>query len=122
MFLNENGMILTNQVIVSEQFSKYLVTAAQNPVDDIWETASKYQDYLKNTDEHSMFLKEVEPVVIPQNDSDSEASFHLFAANTSLSFADKNIRRLEAKVDTSLENITNWLKANKLVSNFKSSK
>ena len=115
-------MILTNQVIVSEQFNKYLVTAAQNPVDDIWETASKYQDYLKNTNEHSMFLKEVEPVVIPQNDSDSEASFHLFAANTSLSFADKNIRRLEAKVDTSLENITNWLKANKLVSNFKSSK
>lgn len=34
--------------------------------------------------------------------------------DTSLSFAGKNIRRLEAKVNTSLENMTNWLKANKL--------
>ena len=31
-----------------------------------------------------------------------------------LPFADKNIRKLEAKINTSLENITNWLKANKL--------
>ena len=49
--------------------------------------------------------------------SDSEASFHLFADETSLSFADKNIRRLEAKINTSLKNITNWLKANKLTLN-----
>ena len=35
--------------------------------------------------------------------SDSEASFHLFVDDTSLSFADKNIRRLETKINTSLE-------------------
>ena len=35
----------------------------------------------------------------------SETSFHLFADDTSLSFADKNIRRLEAKITTLLENI-----------------
>ena len=35
----------------------------------------------------------------------------------SLSFADKNIRRLEAKINTSLENIKNWLKAIKLTLN-----
>ena len=45
--------------------------------------------------------------------SDSEASFCLFADNTSLSFAEKNIGRLETKVNTQLENITNWLKVNK---------
>ena len=49
--------------------------------------------------------------------SDSEGSFHVFADNTSLSFADKNIRRLEAKSNTSLKNITNQLKANKLTLN-----
>ena len=49
--------------------------------------------------------------------SGSETSFHLSADDTSLSFADKNIRRLEAKINTSLENITNWLKANKLTLN-----
>ena len=35
--------------------------------------------------------------------SGSEASFHLFVDDTSLSFADKNIRRLETKINTSLE-------------------
>ena len=55
VFLNVNGMILTNRVIVSEQFNKYFVTVAQNIVDDIGETVSKFQGY------HSMFLKEVEP-------------------------------------------------------------
>ena len=54
-------MILTNQVIVSEQFNKYLVPVAQNLVDGIGQTANKFQDYLKNLNEHSMFLKEVEP-------------------------------------------------------------
>ena len=49
--------------------------------------------------------------------SDSKASFHLSADGTSLSFADKNIKRLEAKINTSFENITNWLKANKLTLN-----
>ena len=44
VFLNENDMILTNQVIVSEQFNKYFVTVAQNLVDDIGETVNKFQD------------------------------------------------------------------------------
>lgn len=39
MFLNEDGMILTNQVFVSEQLNKYFVTVAQSLVDDIGETA-----------------------------------------------------------------------------------
>ena len=67
VFLNENDMILTNQVIVSEQFNKYFVTVAKNLVDDIWETANKFQNYPKNPNEHSMFLKEVEPGEIINN-------------------------------------------------------
>ena len=34
-----------------------------------------------------------------------------------LSFAGKNIRRLEAKINTALENIRNWLRANELTLN-----
>ena len=49
--------------------------------------------------------------------SDSKTSFCLYADNTSLSFANKNIRRLKAKVNTSLENLTNRLKPNKLILN-----
>ena len=39
MFLNEDGIILTNQVILSEQLNKYFVTVAQSLLDDIGETA-----------------------------------------------------------------------------------
>ena len=61
VFLNENGMILTNQVIVSDRSIKCLVTVAKDIVDDIGEIANKFQDYLKNPNEHSMFLKEIGP-------------------------------------------------------------
>ena len=54
--------------------------------------------------------------------SDSEASFHPFADDASLSFTNKNVRRLEAKVNTSPEKITIWLKANKLTLNIDISK
>ena len=40
-------MIVTNQVIFFEQFSKYFVNVAQNLVDDVGETVNKLQDYLK---------------------------------------------------------------------------
>ena len=39
----------------------YFVTITQNLVDDIGETGSKSQNYLQNPNEHSIFLKEVEP-------------------------------------------------------------
>ena len=54
-------MILTNQVIISEQLNKYFVAVAQNDVDDIGETTNKFQDYLKNVNEHNVLLKEVGP-------------------------------------------------------------
>ena len=45
---------------------------------------------------------------------DSKASFYLFADDISIFFADKNIKKLEKIVNTSLENKTNWLRASKL--------
>ena len=46
--------------------------------------------------------------------SDPTAAFHLFADDTALFCANKNINQLKNNIKTSLDNIANWLKANKL--------
>ena len=48
-----------------------------------------------------------------------KVSFHLFADDTCICHSNKNYRNLEDEINTSLENITNWLKANKLMINVK---
>ena len=48
-----------------------------------------------------------------------KVSFHLFADDTCIFHSNKNYRNLEDEINTSLENITNWLKANKLMINVK---
>ena len=50
-----------------------------------------------------------------------KVSFHLFADDTCIFHSNKNYRNLEDEINTSLENITNWLKANKLMINVKNS-
>ena len=51
----------------------------------------------------------------------SKVSFHLFADDTCIFHSNKNYRKLEDEINTSLDNITNWLKANKLMINVKKS-
>ena len=41
-------------------------------------------------------------------------NFYLFADDTSMLYANKNLRELENKVNTELGNLWNWLKANKI--------
>ena len=50
-----------------------------------------------------------------------EISFHLFADNTCLSYANKSYSKLENILNCSLDNIANWLRANKLTLNIKKS-
>ena len=50
-----------------------------------------------------------------------EVSFHLLADDTCIFHSNKNYRKLEDEINTSLDNITNWLKANKLMINVKKS-
>ena len=50
-----------------------------------------------------------------------KVSFHLFAGDTYIFHSNKNYRKLEDKINTSLDNITNWLKANKLMINVRKS-
>ena len=48
-------------------------------------------------------------------------SFHLFADDTCLFYSNKNVKKLEANVTVALNNVSNWLKANKLTLNVKRS-
>ena len=54
--------------------------------------------------------------------SDPIAAFHLFADDIALFCANKNINQLKNNINTSLDNIANWLKANKLTFNVDKSK
>ena len=53
--------------------------------------------------------------------SSDKLSFYLFADDKNLLYADKNLKSLEAVVDTELAKIYNWLTANKLSLNLKKS-
>ena len=48
-------------------------------------------------------------------------SFHLFADDTCLFYSNKNVKTLETNVTVALNNISNWLNANKLTLNVKRS-
>ena len=50
-----------------------------------------------------------------------KAAFHLFVDDTCMFHSNKNCKKLEDKINTSLDNITNWLKANKLMINVRKS-
>ena len=47
--------------------------------------------------------------------------FYFFADDTSMLYANKNLRELENKINTELGNLCDWLKANKLSLNIKKS-
>ena len=53
--------------------------------------------------------------------STSKVSFHLFADDTCLFYSNKDYKQLEIDINRALENIANWLKANKLTLNVKKS-
>ena len=54
--------------------------------------------------------------------SDPIAAIHLFADDTALFCANKKINQLKNNINTSLDNIANWLKANKLTLSVEKSK
>ena len=55
IFLSENGAMITE--LGANKFNKYLINVAQNLLKDIGESNNKFQDYLKNPNENSFFLK-----------------------------------------------------------------
>ena len=53
--------------------------------------------------------------------SSKEFTFYLFADDTSLTYANDNLRTLELTVNNELEKVSEWLNANKLTLNVKKS-
>ena len=60
IFLNGVDGITTDQTKVANSFNKYFVNVAKNLLRDIGNPSTKPQDYLKNPNKHSIFLKEVD--------------------------------------------------------------
>ena len=60
IFLSENGAMITKQRIVAKKFNKYFIDVAENLLKDLGKTNNKFQNYLKNSNENSFFLKEIE--------------------------------------------------------------
>ena len=61
IFINEDGNIITDQKGVSNKFNKFFTNIANNLLKDLGEPNTKFQDYLKNPNANSLFLKEIEP-------------------------------------------------------------
>ena len=59
IYLSENGIIITDPKQVANQFNNYFVTVAEKLTEKIGQI-NKYQDYLKNPNEHSMHRTEIE--------------------------------------------------------------
>ena len=58
IFLSEDGKMITDQKTVASKFNNYFVNVAKNLIKDIRKSNNKFQDYLKNTNEHSFLYQQ----------------------------------------------------------------
>ena len=64
IFLNVDGNLFTDQKTVVEKMNNYFINVAENLAMKIPKPNTKFQDYLKNPNKHSIFLSEVLPYEI----------------------------------------------------------
>ena len=64
IFLNSNGNLFTDQKTVSKMFNNYYINVAGNLESKIPKPKTKFQDYLRNPNEHSIYLKETTPAEV----------------------------------------------------------
>ena len=80
IFLNIDGKLVTDQKVVSKLFNSYFINVADNLAKKIPKPNSKYQDYLKNPNEHSIYLQETTPdeveKIISKMDSNKAADIY----------------------------------------------
>ena len=67
IYLSENEAIIRDPKQVANQFNNYFVIVAEKLTKKISQTNNKYQDCLKNRNQHSMYLTEIEPDEIKVN-------------------------------------------------------
>ena len=60
IFINHNGSIITDSKAVANAFNIFFSNVAEELLTKIENPTNKYQDYLKNPNEHSFFLNEVD--------------------------------------------------------------
>ena len=61
IFLNINGNLLTSQKAVADKLNDFFINVADNLAKKIPKPNTIFQDYLKNPNEHSLFLSETTP-------------------------------------------------------------
>ena len=66
IFLNINGKLVTDQKIVVDKMNQYFINVADNLAQKIPKPNTKYQDFLKNPNVHSLYLTEIEPYEIDE--------------------------------------------------------
>ena len=62
--LKDHGAIICNQKVVSNKFNNYFVNVAQYSLRELGEPSNKFQDYLKDPNTHSFFIKETTPTEV----------------------------------------------------------
>ena len=60
IFLDDNGSIITDQKVVANKFNKFYTSIAEKLVTKLGKPSNKFQDYLKNPNEHTIFLNETD--------------------------------------------------------------
>ena len=58
LFLSDDGKMITDQKTVANKFNNHFVNVAKNLLKDIGESNNKFQDFLKNSNKHSLFISE----------------------------------------------------------------
>ena len=61
IYLDDDGNIITDQKTVANKFNKFYTTVADKLVRKLGNPTTKFQDYLKNPNKHSIFLNETDP-------------------------------------------------------------
>ena len=59
IFLNIDGKLVTDQKVVVNQMNNYYINVADNLAKKIPTPSTKFQDFLKNPNAHSMYLAEI---------------------------------------------------------------
>ena len=59
--ISENDTILTNQKTISNKFNQRFINTAKTLIENIGKSNNKFQDFLKNPNEHSFFINESTP-------------------------------------------------------------
>ena len=73
IFLNINGKLLTDQKLVVDKMNQYFINVADNLAKKIPKPNTKFQDFLRNPNIHSLYLTEIAPHEIKRNLSSNKS-------------------------------------------------